>query len=159
MNMHYTVVPLGQDWFVLKKLKNVNLGLEDLSNWHHVVSVAEDVTSGDSLFISDVDSDLHVFSWGGILDVLSLGIKDSKNLTWVSTWHKSEFISNGDCSIFDLSVDDKILFLHLVKNWDSQWSLRESFLKLDAIKQVNKAWSIVPLCLVSLLLNVVSGHT
>lgn len=112
--------------------------------------MAEDVTSDEGVLIGDIYFYLHIFTWIGNLDDLVLAIKQMHDLSERAIWHHGKLVTESDGSILYLSVHYKILVLHFVQYWNSQWSVRKPWLKLYLIKNVHEGWSLVPVACLSI---------
>ena len=107
--------------------------------------MAENISSYYGIFICNVDFNLNIFSWSCIFYILTLSIKETHYLSWNTSWHHCKLISKIDSSIFNLSVNNQILIFHLIKNWNSKWSLRISLFQWKIFEDFHEGWSFVPI--------------
>ena len=55
--------------------------------------MAENETTLNLLVIGNVNFDLYVLSWSGVLDWPALAVAKRENLGWNSVWHDGELVS------------------------------------------------------------------
>lgn len=143
MDVHHALGSLREDR--LEEIEKVDLGLDDLRDWHRHISWAKTVTLEDLLLLEVADLDLDVVTRTGIRNLLLLVIDDIENLAGVVAWSDSKFITEAHSTLLNLSEDDRsVAIFHFVEDGNSEWGLSISLLNWHIIEDLEECWAIIP---------------
>lgn len=144
VDVHHAGVTLGHELFALWNLKNVDLALDKIGCWHHLVTATENITFLDLFLVSNIDLYFDIFTWTGGCYYVLLCIINCKNLRKVTIWSNNKLVSDSDCTALNFTVDNSTTVLEFIDDGDSKFTVWVSLFSLDCVESLPECWSLVP---------------
>lgn len=117
MNVHNAGVSFSNNATVFQELQYFKFGFKHICHRHHGVSMAEDDTPLNLVFVSHIYFNLNIVTWVSVFYLRICSVQNFKNLSRSTSGHDCQLVTQVKGSILDLTVNDDSRVLMLIKDW------------------------------------------